>query len=162
MASTVRPARPKRGFLWYIGVIAAGAFGLVVLFFVTLVIYAVNGLSPRSFLVSDDENTYLEAVTSNHGEGFLDGYDWLKVYYVHDGWFWNERVLVRNIPHISASDIGFRRRWDRNGKFRIEVKKRSASQDSSVLFVFVPPSSFSEYSSTKLMTLPDGSQHRVE
>jgi hypothetical protein len=149
MESSFVSTRTKRGCLWYTGIVAVGVFGLAVLLvivFVVGLVMASNALNPHSIVVSVHDQTYLEAVTTNHGEGFLDGYDWLEVYYVRDGWFWNERVQVYNFPHVSDSQINFNRSIDQNGQAQIQIKQRSyRSQDSIVLATFVQPESFPKW-----------------
>lgn len=146
MESSFVPTRTKRGCLWYASVVAGGILGLAVLFVVLFavgLIMASNALNSHSIVVSVHDQTYLEAVTTNHGEGFLDGYNWLEVYYVRDGWFWNERVQVYNFPHVSDSQINFNRSVDQNGQAQIQIKQRGyGSQDSIVLATFVQPASF--------------------
>ncbi|MDO7873592.1 hypothetical protein Q5H93_02525 [Hymenobacter sp. ASUV-10] len=114
--------RAKRGCLWYLGVAIAGAFGLLALL-IAAYIFSPDEPGQHSIVVSADDQTYLEAETTNHGEGFLDGYDWLEIYYVRRGWFGNKRVQVYNFPHQSSYGIGFRRRIDSNGLIRIEIKR---------------------------------------
>ena len=142
MESSTVPTRAKRGCLWYVGVAVAGAFGLFVLAVAALIVDAHNGNGQPSIVVSADDRTYLEAETTNHGEGFLDGYDWLEVYYVRRNRIWNERVRVYNIPHVSAFNVGFHRTLDSNGRLQIEIKARSIKGDSTVVAMFVPPASF--------------------
>lgn len=144
MESSFAPTPTKRGCLWYAGAVAVGAFGLIVLFIVLFVVMLIKGsdeLGSHSIVVSPHDQTYLEAVTSNHGEGFLDGYNWLEVYYVRDGWFWNDRVRVYNFPHVSDSQIRFNRSIDQNGQVQIQIKQGGIN-DSIVLATFVPPASF--------------------
>ncbi|MCR5886222.1 hypothetical protein LRS06_21210 [Hymenobacter sp. J193] len=144
MKSSLVPTPAKRGCLWYAGAVAVGAFGLVVLLvvlFIVGLIKASNDLGSHSTVVSIHDQTYLEAVTTNHGEGFLDGYNWLEVYYVRDGWFWNDRVRVYNFPNVSDSEIGFNRSIDQNGQVQIQIKQGGIG-DSLVLATFVPPASF--------------------
>lgn len=139
--------RAKRGCLWYIAWVIAVVFGLLallMLLFIFGLVKASNDIGQHSIVVSADEQTYLEAVTSNHGEGYLDGYDWLEVYYVHSGWFWNNRVRVYNIPNVSASQVNFRRSLDQNGQIQIQIKHKPIYADSVVLATFVPPASFPE------------------
>jgi hypothetical protein len=103
-----------------------------------------------SILVSANDQTYLEAVTENHGEGFLDGYDWLAVYYIQvGGWFQDtRRVKVYDNPHDSASNVGFRRSLDHYGHPQIVVY-HYAMQDSTAAFVFTIPRSFGEFTARK-------------
>ncbi|RZK14496.1 MAG: hypothetical protein EOO56_24835 [Hymenobacter sp.] len=136
------PVRAKRGCLWYIGVAVAGTFALFVLFIVGLILFVHNDLGQHSTVVSATDQTYLESETSNHGEGFLDGYDWLEVYYVRSGWVWNKRVMVCNIPHASASHVGFHRRLNQNGQLQIEIMQGGTNGDSAVVATFVPPATF--------------------
>jgi len=140
----LKPALAKRGCLWYVGVAIAGIFGLLMLLVAAVVVTVHNGNSRTSTVVSAAAQTSLEVETSNHGEGFLDGYDWLEVYYVRSGWIWNKRVRVYNIPHASASHTGFRRLLNDEGKLQIEIKVKyaGASGDSIVVATFIPPTSF--------------------
>lgn len=136
------PARAKRGCLWYIGIVVAGIFALIVLLIAGLILSVHNDHGQHATVVSATDQTYLETETTNHGEGFLDGYDWLDVYYVRRGWVWNKRVMVYNIPHASASYVGFRRRLDQNGQLQIEIKQGSTNGDSVVVATFIPPATF--------------------
>lgn len=129
MESSPVPAPAKRGCLWYFGAAVAGAFGLVVLLVMGLIVslvYSPDGPSQNSILISHDNQTYLEAVTKQRGEGFLDPFTVLAVYYIRvGGWFRDtQRIQVYCGPHNSeASNIGFRRRLDRYGQLQIEVKR---------------------------------------
>jgi len=142
MEASSASARAKRGCLWYVGIAVAGTFGLFLLAVAALIVDVHNGNGQPSIVVSADNQTYLEAETTNHGEGFLDGYDWLEVYYVRRGWIWNERARVYNIPHVSAFNVGFHRALDLNGRLQIEIKARSIKGDSTVVATFVPPTTF--------------------
>lgn len=102
--------------------------------------------SQTSIMISAADHTYLEAVTENHGEGFLDGYDWLAIYYVQiGGWFQDtRRVKVYDNPHDSASDVGFHRSIDRFGQPQIVVMHH-AKEDSTTAFVFTVPKDFDAF-----------------
>ena len=144
MESSLIPTPTKRGCLWYAGVVAVGIFGFIVLLVVLFVVALIRGsneLGSHSIVVSSHDQTYLEAVTTNHGEGFLDGYNWLEVYYVRDGWFWTDRVQVYNFPHVSDAQIRFNRSIDQNGQVQIQIKQGGIG-DSLVLATFEPPASF--------------------
>jgi len=121
MEASLIHARAKRGCLWYVGVVTASACVLLVLLVAATITTALNEPSQHSVVVSTDDNTFLEAETSNHGGGFLDGYDWLEIYYVRRDWFGNKRVRVYNFPGETASHVGFHRRVDLDGQVRIEV-----------------------------------------
>ncbi|HET9503338.1 MAG TPA: hypothetical protein VFO93_07345 [Hymenobacter sp.] len=136
------PVRAKRGCLWYAGVAIAGAIALFVLFIVILIVSLHNSHGQYSTVVSVDDQTYLAVETSNHGEGFLDGYDWAEIYYVRNGWIWDKRVKVYEIPHVSGSQIGLRRRLNQSGQLEIEVRKGGNGGDSTAVGNFVLPASF--------------------
>jgi hypothetical protein len=143
MALVSAPA--KRGCLWYVGIAGAGAFALLVLLIGALV-FSPGTPSQTSIMISAADHTYLEAVTENHGEGFLDGYDWLAIYYVQiGGWFQDtRRVKVYDNPHDSASDVGFHRSIDRFGQPQIVVMHH-AKEDSTTAFVFTVPKDFDAF-----------------
>jgi len=115
---------------------------LLGLFLVTFVVAVHNDHGQHSTVVSADTQTYLDVETTNHGEGFLDGYDWAEIYYVRSGLVWNKRVMVYNIPHVSGSQVGFRRRLNQDGQLQIEIKRGGIGGDSMVLETFVPPAYF--------------------
>jgi hypothetical protein len=143
------PARAKRGCLWYVGVAVAGVFGLFVLF-VAALFFSPSMPSQPYILISAADQTYLEAVTENHGEGFLDGYNWLAIYYVHvGGWFQDtQRVQVYNNPHDTANDVKFQRSTDLHGHPQIVVTHYT-KQDSITAFVFTVPKDFDEFSAQR-------------
>lgn len=99
--------------------------------FVAAIIFVLVG-SPdepdaTAIVVSAAERTYVEAVTKQRAEGFLDPFSVLAVYYIRvGGWFQEtQRVQVLCGGHNSTNyDIGFRRRVGRDGQLQIEVKRR--------------------------------------
>jgi hypothetical protein len=135
MESIVEPSRPKRGCLWYLGVTATGAVGLLMVFIVALVLSPDEpGQSRRSIPVSAQQQTYLEVVTHSYqdrrnGEGFLAdyvNYTVLAIYYTKAGsWFQApQRVLVFcGGEGTDASTISIRRRMTSSGQFSFEIKR---------------------------------------
>jgi hypothetical protein len=155
MEASLTSARAKRGCLWYVSVAAAGAFGLFILFVAALFFSPDTPIQPY-ILVSDADQTYLEAVTENHGEGFLDGYDWLAIYYVHvGGWFREtQRILVYNNPHDTADKVSFQRSTDLHGQPQIVVR-HGAKQDSAIAFVFTIPNDFDEFATQRQFSIKE-------
>ena len=136
MESVVKPARAKRGCLWYLGIAAAGAFGLLVVFIVAIVLSPDEpGQSRRSIPVSAQQQTYLEVVTHSYqdrrnGEGFLAdyvNYTVLAVYYTKaGGWLQApQRILIFcGGEGSNPSNISIRQRKTGNSKVRFEIKRR--------------------------------------
>jgi hypothetical protein len=154
--SSAVPSRPRRSYLWYFGIVVTGVLGLLLLFVAAATIAVLNEPSENHILVSDADQTYLEAVTENHGEGFLDGYDWLAIYYVHvGGWFREtQRILVYNNPHDTADKVSFQRSTDLHGQPQIVVR-RGAKQDSAIAFVFTIPKDFDEFAAQRQFSIEE-------
>lgn len=131
MESTAASVQAKRGCLWYVGmaiVAVLGGLGLLI----AALIFAPDEPGSGAILVSGPEQTYVEAVTKQRAEGFLDPYTVLAVYYTRvGGWFHpTQRVQVWCGGHNTSSyGIGFRRRQGPQGQLQIEVKRRRAYEE---------------------------------